>query len=214
MFLLFKNKQTRVRVLRIAVLSLVAWSLFAWVMARALVVVTAEPVQADALVVLSGSSVYLERVNRAAQLWKEGRAPKILLTNDNERSGWSSEQQRNPLFVERESEALQLAGIPAAAIEVLPQPVSSTYEEAVRLRDYATTQGLRSVLIVTSAYHSRRALWTMRRVFEGSGVEVGVAIAPIGEQSPSSATWWLHPGGWRMIAGEYVKLVYYWLHYR
>ncbi|MCA1634417.1 MAG: YdcF family protein [Acidobacteria bacterium] len=166
MFSLFKNKQTRVRIRRIAVLSLVVWSIFAWVMARALIVVTAEPVEADALVVL------------------------------------------------REAEALQLAGVPAEQVEVLPQPVSSTYEEAVRLRDYATTQGLRSVLIVTSAYHSRRALWTMRRVFEGSGVEVGLAIAPIGEQSPKSATWWLHISGWRMVAGEYVKLVYYWLRYR
>ena len=208
-----KRETMRRRILRIAILSLIIWPLLAWGMARALIV-SAEPAHADALVVLSGSTAYVERTRWAARLFDEGRAPKIILTNDDEQGGWSSAQQRNPFFFERAAEELQRAGVPVERIEVLPQAVSSTYEEAMLLREYMAAQRLHSVLVVTSAYHSRRALWTLRRVFRGSGVEVMLAAVAPGGQSPAPATWWLHPRGWRMVAAEYPKLVYYWLRYR
>lgn len=197
---------------RIAGLSLVIWSVLAWVAAEALIV-GSEMERADALVVLAGSSTYVERTHRAAQLFREGRAPLIILTNDNVKGGWSHAEQRNPFFVELAAAELGRAGVPAEKIEVVPGVVSSTYEEANRLREYASANKLRSILIVTSAYQSRRALWTLRRVFRGSGVEIGLdAVAP-GEQAPGTATWWWYPLGWKMVGGEYVKMVYYWLHY-
>jgi uncharacterized SAM-binding protein YcdF (DUF218 family) len=201
------------RILLWALLILGVWSLVAWIAAKALIVSYELP-HADAMVVLSGSSVYQERTHRAAQLFNEGRAPKIVLTNDNQPAGWSNDLQRNPLFIEREAEELKRAGVPEAEIEMLPQVVSSTYDEALLMREYAETHGLRSLLVVTSAYHSRRALWTYRKVFAGSGINIGLAFAPPGEQTPQPATWWLHLRGWRLVAGEYLKLIYYWWSYR
>jgi uncharacterized SAM-binding protein YcdF (DUF218 family) len=201
------------RRLCIAVLIVAAWSLLAWGAAHALIV-RAELEHADALAVLSGSSAYVERTDAAAQLWREGRAPLVLLTNDPMLSGWIEAERRNPSFVVLATEELRRAGVAADRIEVLPQSVSSTYEEAVALRDYARARGLRSILVVTSSYHSRRALWTLRRVFQGSGIEVGLyAVAP-GRQMPAPATWWWHPFGWQVVALEYVKLIYYVLQYR
>lgn len=201
------------RFLCITVLVVAAWTLLAWVAARALVV-RAELDHADALVVLSGSSAYIERTQSAAQLWSEGRAPLVLLTNDPMLGGWIEAERRNPSFTVRAMEELKRAGVAADRIEVLPQLVTSTYEEAVALKEYALARGLRSILIVTSSYHSRRALWTLRRVFQGSGIEVGLyAVAP-GQQMPRPATWWWHPFGWQVVALEYVKLVYYLLQYR
>ncbi|MGB8509116.1 MAG: ElyC/SanA/YdcF family protein, partial [Pyrinomonadaceae bacterium] len=84
----------------------------------------------------------------------------------------------------------------------------------VALREYAAARGLHSLLVVTSAYHSRRALWTLRRVFEGSDMEIGLAPVASGEQTPRAALWWLTPSGWRLVAGEYAKFIYYLLHYR
>jgi uncharacterized SAM-binding protein YcdF (DUF218 family) len=193
----------------------VLWPLVAWVAARALVV-SDELSRADVIVVLSGASEYVERTQYAAQLFKGGVAPKIILTNDNLRGGWNSAEQRNPFFFEREAEELRRAGVPEAHIEALPEPVASTYDEAVRLRAYAAERGLRSVLVVTSAYHSRRARWTMRRVFRESGVRVSVAPVAAGgaTQMPANANWWLSSRGWRSVAPEYPKLIYYWLRYR
>jgi uncharacterized SAM-binding protein YcdF (DUF218 family) len=68
-------------------------------------------------------------------------------------------------------------------------------------------------LVVTSAYHSRRALWIFRKVFSGTGIDIGLTAVAPGEQTPSPATWWLQLRGWRTVASEYPKLIYYWLHY-
>ena len=211
----FKSGAGRGRILRrvrfIAVL-LVVLFLLAWGAAQSLVV-RADLPRADALLVLSGSSNYVERNRWAARLYREGRAPLILLTDDGQRGGWSSSEQRNPFFVERAAKELKQEGVPAEKIEVLPGIVSSTYEEVVSLRAFAASHGLRSILVVTSAYHSRRALWTLRRVFEGSDIEVGVDAPPTGGESPAPTIWWAKPSGWQMVAGEYPKMIYYRLRY-
>lgn len=197
------------RVARACVLILVGWTLGAWAAAQALVV-SAGVARADAVVVLAGSSAYAERARYAARLFAEGRAPRIVLTDDGERGGWSSAEQRNPYFVERAVRELTAAGVPTQRIEVLPGVVTSTHEEALRVRDYATSRAFRSLLVVTSPYHARRALWTLRRVFAGSGIEVGLSPSTNGgEATPSPLTWWLAPGNWKVVAGEYVKLAYY-----
>jgi uncharacterized SAM-binding protein YcdF (DUF218 family) len=200
------------RTLGIVAISLIVWSLLAWIAARSLIV-RAELSHADALVVLSGSSTYIERADWASRLYQEGRAPFIILSNDNVRGGWSVSEQRNPFFVELAAEELRRKGVPAEKIETIPEATSSTYEEASRLRQYAINHNLRSILVVTSSYHARRALWTMRRVFDGSGIEIGLDTPGTGLQTPSPATWWWHLSGWRIVPGEYVKMIYYWLKY-
>ncbi|HEU0251612.1 MAG TPA: YdcF family protein [Pyrinomonadaceae bacterium] len=193
---------------RLIALLLVLWVIVAWLAARLLIVNT-PLTRADAIVVLSGSSVYTERTHRAAEYYRQGLGQRILLTNDNLRGEWSSAEQRNPFFYERARTKLIESGVPPDRIEVLPAPVTNTYDEAQALRDYAQSHQLRSLLVVTSAYHSRRALWTLNRVFENSGIEIGMQSVENGEQTPRPLTWWLYPRGWQMVVGEYVKNVYY-----
>lgn len=200
------------RAVPLALAALAAWAVAARAAAEALVV-SEELEHADALVVLAGSAAYVERTARAAELYREGRAPVVILTNDGQLSGWSNESQNNPTFVERARRELVRGGVPAERIETLPRRVGSTHDEAVLLREYAGERRLRSLLVVTSGYHSRRALWTFRRAFEGSGVEVGVSKVEPGLQTPTPGMWWLSPRGWRAVAGEYVKIVYYRLSY-
>ncbi len=195
-----------------AAIALAVWPLAAWGAARGLVV-GCELERADAVVVLAGSSTYRERARHAAEIYAGGRAPVVLLTDDGQRSGWSAESQSNPLFRERAAEELTRLGVPADRIRVLPGVVGSTYDEALRVREFAAAERLRSVLVVTAAYQSRRARWTMRRVLDGAGVRVDVDAPPPGQDSPAAATWWLHGLGWRLVPGEYVKLAYYVLRY-
>ena len=200
------------RTLKWLLLFLVVWFLLAWLAARALVV-DAHLASADAIVVMSGSSAYRERTQKAAELYRQGRAPLVLLTDDQTRGGWSSAQQRNPYFVERATDELIKAGVPADRIRIVPGLASSTRAEALILKDYALAQGLRSVLVVTSAYHSRRALRTLRQTFADTPTTVGLESAPRGSTTPSPFFWWLLPEGWRSVGGEYVKLTYYWFNY-
>ena len=191
-----------------ASLVVLGWVGLAWAAAR-LLIVNVPMNRADAIVVLSGSAVYKERTERAAEYFRLGRAPRILLTNDNARGEWSSMEQRNPFFYERAQNHLLLLGVPADCIAVVPDPVTNTYDEAQVLRRYAEANQLRSMLVVTSAYHSRRALWTLRKVFSNSGIEIGIQSVQDGQQTPLPLTWWLHPRGWQMVVGEYVKAIYY-----
>jgi uncharacterized SAM-binding protein YcdF (DUF218 family) len=193
--------------------ALAAWPLVAWAAARWLVVSAPLDGRADALVVLSGGEVYRERTALAARLFAEGRAGRVVLTNDTEPGGWSHERERTMLFVERAREALERAGVPAESIEVVPDPVASTRDEAAAVAGYARSRGWRSILFVTSGYHSRRALWTVRRAFAEGGVAAGIESVAPGEETPAPSRWWLGARGWRVVAGEYVKLIYYRLSY-
>lgn len=190
---------------------LAAWPPVAWAAARSLVE-TASLKRADALVVLSGSAAYVERTRRAAELFREGRAPVVVLTDDGLRGSWSEARQLNPLFVERARAELLGAGVPAERVVVLPRRVTSTHEEAAAAREFAEGRGLRSLLFVTSEYHTRRALWTLRRTFRESNVEIGVEAAATARDTP--LTWWWHASGWRAVAAEYPKLAYYYWRYR
>lgn len=200
----------RPRILKIGLPAIVAWTVAA-AFAPRMLVVSAPLASADAIVVLSGSSAYLERTQKAAQLYREGRAPLVLLTDDHTRGGWNSAQQRNPFFVERAMEELVKAGVPQDAIRIAPGVAASTHDEAIIIKDYAAAETLRSVLVVTSAYHSRRALRALRQTLDGTGTTVG--IESVQSDSVQSAFWWLRPQGWRTVGGEYVKLIYYWLKY-
>ena len=131
----------------------------------------------------------------------------MVLTNDGLRGRWSRRRQANLTSTERAKDAVLDAGIPEQRLIILPQRVNSTYDEAVAVRGFVETAGIRRVLVVTSPYHSRRALWVFRRVL--AGVEVGIDSPLPGEQSPAAGTWWLSKTGWHNVALEYVKLVYY-----
>ena len=137
----------------------------------------------------------------------------IVLTNDGLISGWDHREDRNPYYYELSMQRLEQQGVPADRIQLAPGRALGTYEESLLVRDYATAHNLKRLLIVTSGYHSRRALWSMRRACEGSGIEVGIDSAPTGWQTPSPWAWWRKRWGWKTVGGEYVKMIYYWTKY-
>lgn len=202
----------RRKILKIVSCCILIWPFAAWAGAKFLI--TEAPLdKADAILVLSGSATYRERAHEAAKLFFEGRAPRILITNDNQRGPWSSADQRNLFFCERSLEELQKYGVPPQSVDVVMTPVTSTYEEAEVMREYVQQHGLHSILIVTSAYHSRRALWVFSKVFRVTGIRVGLTNVKPGNQSPPPETWWLSRRGWKMVPTEYVKMVYYMIVY-
>ena len=206
-----RSKATHRRRFLICTAILVALSpLIAWLAAH-LLIVRAEIPSADAIVVFSGAGTYIERATWAAKLFREGRAPVVVITNDGLISGWDG--QRNPYFYELISTRLQQQGVPAERIELASGAASGAYEESLLLRDHATSHQYQRVLIVTSAYHSRRALWSMHHACEGSGIQVGIETPPPGWQTPSPWLWWSRRFGWKTVAGEYAKMIYYWSHY-
>ena len=190
----------------------VAWIFFAPFLAENLIV--EKPLQsADAILVLSGSSAYLERTKKAAELFKTGIAPKIFLTDDGSQGGWDRTEKRNHFFAERARRELIKQGVPEDAIEILPGVVEGTRDEAILAEKTLRERNLKSILLVTSPYHTRRTLSTFETLLSNDAVEVGIASPAPGEQSPPPNYWWLSPRGWQFVAAEYLKIAYYWLFY-
>ena len=100
-------------------------------------------------------------------------------------------------------------GVHSQNIEVVRPPVTSTWDEAQLISEYSKTHNLHSILIVTSGYHSRRALRTFRTLLEDTNTEVGIDPVETGIQTPPPATWWMYPRGWQLVFVEYLKLIYY-----
>lgn len=168
---------------------------------------------ADAIMVLSGSAVYKERTKKAAELYKQGVAPLVIVTDDGERARWFDSGKTNPTIVELEQRELIANGVMPEAIRVLPGQVAGTDDEAKALRDEINARPLNSVLIVTSAYHTRRAIATFEKILADRNVTLGIASPPPGDLTPAPNYWRLKPRGWQTVAGEYVKIAVYWAYY-
>lgn len=193
---------------------LLIWSFIAPFLAKNLIV--EKPLErADAIFVLGGSLTYIERTRKAAELFKKGIAPKIFLTNDGGQGGWNQKEKRNPYFYESARWELMAQGVPENAIEVLPEVVESTHDEAILFEKILLERNLKSILLVTSAYHTRRTFSTFETVLrkKNHSIEIGILSPPTGLQTPSTDYWWLRPRGWQFVAGEYLKIVYYWFYY-
>lgn len=186
------------------------WILFAPFLAERLIIEKSLE-QADAILVLGGSATYIERTGKAAEIYKKGTAPKIFLTDDGERGSWNKIEQKNPKFVELARKRLIENGVPAENIEILEPEVFGTIDEARVLLQKIKKVGAKNILIVTSSYHTRRALWTFEKVFENENLAVnfGIAAPPPGMNTPQTQIWWLSIRGWQFVAGEYLKSFYY-----
>ena len=189
----------------------IGWILIAPLLANFIIV--EKPLEkADAILVLSGSAVFKERTHKAAQIYKSGVSQKVLLSDDGGYSGWSEKEQRNPPFVYLAQQELISQGVAEEDIEILDKQVTGTIWEARNLDTKLKQENWQKVLLITSAYHTRRALWTFEDVV-GNDVEIGIVASPTGEETPPPWIWWLSQNGWQLVAGEYVKFVVYWLYY-
>lgn len=168
-----------------------------------------EPLQpADAIIVLAGARV--ERWLEAVDLYREDKAGAILLS-----SGIVEKAERQlramgvryPSEVELTRDAMVQLGIPAAAITAFRETVDNTAEEAVAAHRFALERGWRSVIVVTSKYHTRRARFAFERQLRGSGISVQVRGSRYDEARPDQ--WWKHRADFRFVTWELQKLAAY-----
>ncbi len=135
--------------------------------------------KADALIVLSDDNFYADRATRAAELFREGKAPIVVASGRRLRPVAGIAELMEHDLVER--------GVPKDKIVRLAHDADNTQEEAEALTKLAAQRKWHSVIVVTSNYHTRRARYIFRRVFP-QGIEVRVASAHDGDFDPQH--WW------------------------
>jgi uncharacterized SAM-binding protein YcdF (DUF218 family) len=145
-------------------------------------VVTEVPLEApDALVVLASHE--WERIPAAASLAAASPRAAVVLTVPRRFSELSCHLcGERPRWLNR----LGVAG--DRIVEVALPPEAGTWEEALAVTEAARARGWRRLLIVTSAYHTRRALWSFRRAVHGDR-DVGVRSAA-GFSRLRPSRWW------------------------
>lgn len=164
-------------------------------------------VTADILYVLGGD--YSRRIPHALQLYREGLASKIVLPYEN----LHLRREGSMHFTEESQKLLLESGVPSGAIILwrVGSGVGSTADEMRALRVYLETfTTTRRVIVVTSAYHSRRAGYTAQR-FAPSGVQI--QVSGVEDSDWSMENWWRSPRGNALVQEEWKKLVYYYVRY-
>ena len=162
------------------------------------VLVVEESRKADVIVVLSGE--YNLRPQRGLQLLREGYAPRLLISA---RSSWLLYAWTEAALARRFVQ--QLEPSLAHATTVLNITAQCTWEEAAEVREFLERAGARSVLLVTSEYHSRRALSIFRRLLPG--MDCGIIGVP--EPSSFGTHWWLHREWAKCTLYEWIRLLWW-----
>ena len=145
---------------------------------------TAEDVpMADAIVILGGAFSHdiawpypsaggaIDRYWHGARLYHAGRAPRVVLSG-------GSNPARPETLTEAQSGAIFLAdmGVPETAL-LLDNASRTTYDHVRNLADMLEADGLKRLLVVTSATHMRRAEAVFRRAgFEIEPVVTGFTV--------------------------------------
>lgn len=107
---------------------------------------------------------------------------------------------------------LRRLGVDPKRVVVLPRPVTSTQDEARAALEFSRQRGIRRLLVVTSPYHTRRALATFEHVFKGSGVQVG--MQPASAHSAAKPTrWWTAPYDRWYVRYEWTAIAFYAVRY-
>lgn len=135
--------------------------------------------KADVLMVLSDDNFYADRATRAAELFREGKAPWVVASGRRLRPSAGIAELMEHDLVER--------GVPKDKILRFAQDGDSSREEAEALAKLAKTKKWHKAIIVTSNYHTRRVRYIFRRVFP-QDMEIRVAGARDGDFDPEN--WW------------------------
>jgi len=167
---------------------------------------------ADLIVVLRGGTNF-ERLLEAFELYKEGKGRKICVAKSLDDEGsqvlerfgvqWPTEQQEY-------TNILMALGIPEKDIILDGQRAGGgTFGEALRIKRLnSELAGVKSIVVVTSWWHTRKTRMIYRKVFEGSGTTI--VVHPAMRFSASKPwDWWKYRYQAMAVMQEYAKIAAY-----
>lgn len=169
------------------------------------------PQEADVIAILANWGETIVRVRGGADLYNKGLAKKIFISRMARMDGLEEIKKQGIAIPEQRDLAiivLKGLGVPSAALETPAREVTSTMDEAEELRTFIEKMAYKSVLLVTSKYHSRRAYLIFKDALKGQAKIISV---PSGYDPYNPEGWWKREKDWKRVILEYQKLLlYYW----
>lgn len=169
-------------------------------------------VPSDAILVLAGG--VFDRELEAARLFAEGMAPTVLMTAEADPDVFTELRARSVRVessLELRKRVLIELGVPPERVLVLPGLVSATVHEAQAARRWADRTRAGSLLVVSSSFHTARARYVFRRVFEGAAVTL--RFVPAGKSDFQPDSWWKRRHTLRDGVFELQRTLYYFVRY-
>jgi len=155
---------------------------------------------AEAVAVLGGR--LKTRAFAAADYYQKGLVRKILVSNERHAQSETLEDTST------RSVLIEL-GVTDTAIEFYGAELSSTYEEAVALREWALRTHAHRLIVPTEAFSSRRVRWVLERELAGTGTQVLVPVI----DHPGYSRTELGKNAFTAFKLEVMKYLYYRLKY-
>ncbi len=157
---------------------------------------------ADAIAILSGGGP--ERLCHGFELYKRGMAPEIWYTGDKPLETRSD-------FMDSEM-ALNFAaryGVPKEKIKLLPS--TSTFEDGKSIAALVKEKKIKSLIVVTSWYHTRRAMNVLHHCLADTNVIIYISSSTNLPFTPDN--WWRDEEGLVSVVNEAIKTALYWRRY-
>jgi len=166
-----------------------------------------DPVHADAMVILMGS--VSDRVLQAVDLYNQGMAGTVIFGEVNR--GHYKILEDKGFYIQSTTELFRDAavslGIPSDSIIILPGDVTSTQMEAVIVRNYLIEYyDIDTILLISSAQHTRRASMIFRSAFRKSGVQACIVTIPSSYSGFTGEKWWKSRNRVETVFMEYLKI--------
>jgi uncharacterized SAM-binding protein YcdF (DUF218 family) len=166
------------------------------------------PQESDLIIVLAGGNI--ERGLTAVDAFRSGLAPNVFMAREEPADGYELLRQRGvdyPQNVDLMIMLLEQQGISRSGFFTSDRPVLSTLEEAEYIRDLVFKRGYKSLILITSPTHSRRAWLTFKKIFEETHVRI--LMLPSSYSGFKPEDWWTQRKYVREVVIEYQKLIYY-----
>lgn len=185
----------------IALLLLVAFFTYPFVLNKlADFLVVRDPLEkADVIIVLGGDSNG-ERLAGAIELYEQGYAGRLLLSG--------GPVMWRLTYADWMKKQALAADVPAGAI-LLQDRSRSTLDDARFSLPIVQAHRFKSVILVTSPYHTRRASRVFKKMYAPVGIKIIVYPVKITEFRPQG--WWTRHEDTAFVVWEYVSLVLYFL---
>lgn len=168
-----------------------------------------DPRKSDVIVVLNGRDA--ERSLAAADLYNQGYSALIVVPRGTMPSAYKLLLSRvDPNFDTRifSQRAIMALGVPDQAFKLIGDGVTSTFDEARITRNFLDQYHYKSVMIVTSKWHSKRTYLTFRHVFpENGNFILSIHASKYDNFDPNS--WWKRESTFELVIGEYVRIFFY-----
>lgn len=171
--------------------------------------VVAHPLEKSDLIVCLGGG-HVERGLAAADAYRRDLAPRVFVAREVLPDGYDILKQRGVSYPESRELMIRMLkelGVPDSAILSRDAPSESTAMEASLVREVVEEEEFRSLILVTSPTHSRRAFLAFKKAMAGQEVRILVMPSPYSNYNPEG--WWKTPRQFRDVVLEYQKLVYY-----